>query len=137
MEILTNLKSYNFTSTLNFAFKLMIFHETKCVYCTCEIQLRCELTSVNRLHQLCSILRTAYSTFVNLLFIVLLYWSCAILVSFYLYLSVISLIAVVQLFTHSLHSLPIIIYSPPEVFVMINELKKMLPTLEPVQSSPI
>ena len=80
--------------------------------CNCEIQLRCEPTVVNRLLQLCPSLRNA------LLFRGLLYWSRTILVTFSLYLSVISLIPSVQLFTHSLHSLPTITCSPPEFLIM-------------------
>jgi hypothetical protein len=71
----------------------------------------------------------------NLLFIVLLYWSCAILDIFSLYLSVISLIPAVHLFTHSLHSLPTIIYSSPEILIMNKRKKKCCPHLS--QFSPV
>ena len=73
----------------------------------------------------------------NLLFRALLYWSRAILVTFSLYLSVISHIPAVQLFTHSLHSLPTITFFPPEFLIKNKSTKVALPSLEPVQSSPI
>ena len=75
--------------------------------------------------------------FCNLLFIVLLHCSRAILVSFSLYLSVISLIPAAQLFTHSLQSLPKITCSPPEVLITNKRTNKSCPPFEPVQSSPI
>ena len=99
--------------------------------CICEIQRRCELTAVNRLHILC------LQDFCNLLFRVLLHCSSAILFTLSLYLSVFSLIPAVQLFTHSLQSLPTITCSPPEILIMNKSTKVMLPCLEPVQSSPI
>ena len=73
----------------------------------------------------------------NLLFRVLLHWSRDILVTFSLYLSVIPLTPAVQLFTHSLHSLPTITCSPTEVLIMNKPPKVMLSSLQPVQSTPI
>jgi len=57
--------------------------------CTCEIQQCCELTVLNRLHQLCSIVLFTHCLqhVCNLLVKVLLYWTCAILVTFSVYLS--------------------------------------------------
>ena len=71
----------------------------------------------------------------NLLFIVLLYWSCAVLFSFSLYLSAISVFAAVQLFTHSLHFLHSIKYSCPEILIMNKRTKKCCPPLS--QFSPV
>jgi len=68
---------------------------------------------------------------------VLLYCSCAILVLYSVYLSLISLIPAVQLFTHSLLSLPTITRSSPEVLIMKKRNAKILSYPEPVQSSPI
>ena len=67
----------------------------------------------------------------------LLYCPRATLVTVSVSLSVISLTPAVQLFTHSLHSLPTITCSRPEGIIINKLTTKILPTLEPVQSSPI
>ena len=133
MEIFTNLKCYNVTSTLNLPFKLMIFRDTKCVFMWNPRVLwtHCIKTVAPIVFKFTHCLQHVC----NLLFIVLLYWSCAILVSFSLYLSVISLISAVQLFTPSLHYFPTIIYSSPEILIMNKGKKKCCPPLS--QFSPV
>jgi len=104
--------------------------------CTCEIQLCCEHSVVNWLHQWCSsvLFTHCLQHICNLLFNVLLYWSYAIMVSFSVYLSGISLIPAVQLFSHTHYT---ITCSSPKVLIMNKRITKMLPCPEPVQSSPI
>ena len=133
MEILTNLESCNVTNTLNLPFNLMICRDSKCVYLCNPIALwtHCSKPVAPIVFNFTHCLQHVC----NLLFIVLLYWSCAILVSFSLYLSVISLIPAVQLFTHSLHSLPTIIYSSPKILIMNKRNKRCCPHLS--QFSPV
>jgi len=107
--------------------------------CTCEIQLCCELTVVNRLHQLCSsvLFTHCLPRVCNLLFNVLPYWSCDIMALFSVHLSGICLITAVQLFTLPVQSLPTITCSLPEVLITNKRTTKILPCPDPVQSSSI
>jgi len=104
--------------------------------CTCAAQLCCELTAVNRLHQLCSSLHTAHSTFVKYFFwysfiCLVLYWSHSpCIVSDFSH-------SALQLFTQSLQSRPTIKHSPPEDLIINKRIKIIESSLEPVPSCPI
>ena len=104
--------------------------------CTCAVQLCCELTAVNRLHQLCSSLRYNYSTF-------LICFSGSpsmVLCHFDLILCVFIgdfSHSDLQLFTHSLQSLPSITCSMPKDLKKNKRTKMMESSLEPVPSCPI
>jgi len=128
MEILTNVRIQNVTITLTLLFNLMTCRDSKCMYLW--IQLCCELTVINQLHQLCSSLPTAYSVFVNCCsccsFIGLeSNWSHSLCI-FQVFLSLLQ-----YSYSHSHFTLflPTITCSPSEVLIMINRNTKYCPVL--------
>ena len=101
--------------------------------CTCAVQLCCELTTVNRVHQLCSSLHNVYSTFVICCSGSPSLVLCHIGLILCVFIGDCSHSAV-QLFTHPLLSFPTITCSPPKVLTMNKRIKMMEPSLEPVPS---
>jgi len=95
--------------------------------CTCEIQLCCELTVLNQLHQLCSSLQLVCS----ILFSVPLYWSCVKLVSFCVCIFPVFLSFLLYSYSHSHYTLflPTITCSPSEVLIMNKRTTKCFPVL--------
>jgi len=102
--------------------------------CTCEIQLCCELTVLNQLHQLCSSLQLVCS----ILFSVPLYWSCVKLDSFCVSIFLVFLSLLLYSYSHSHYTLflPTITCSPPEVLIMNKRTTKCFPVLSHISPVP-
>jgi len=105
----------------------MTFHDSKCLFLWNQLVLwiYCIKLGASIVFNFTHCLQH----FCNITFRVLFCWSCDIFVSLSMHLSVTSLITAVQLSTHSLQSLPTIIYSASEVVIMNKRTKRWIHSL--------